>query len=656
MCYVQDSENQLQKSKSICDVGSRVDRETSTDLMSSEHKEQGAFGHRMSSLLPLQEPLSTDGLKHSGTSALILGRSEGHPTVSGLSATASSLARTGFRSLMGSPHVGVTGFEFLTSTSSGSITGNGGQPQVQSVGAASPLRHSPLHQPDHQQVHSLPLPHLKPSQFSGQLNIGSHKQITLDVLPKLIQNAQLGDLQKLLPHNSQGLSPAVPFVPVKHHTPFLPQLQPDLLHPELSGQVQKTSLTQSSIFEAPSTIENPVLEHSTYPAAENMGKLNTSNLLAAVMKSGILSNSSVSGSSSKTNFQDTGAVLRSVLQPPLPSGPPPAQFTSSGPRVATSSLSGPSHESTSASNILQRKVERPPLPPGPPPPSLTGSGFPQSSNVVGNASNPITNLLSSLVAKGLISASKAESSTPLSTQMPAQLQNQSSGISTSSPLSVSSDSVASSAPISSTVDAVSQTEPAKCSVALPQSTLMEIKNLIGFEFKSDVIRESHPSVISELFDDIPHQCSICGLRLKLRERLDRHLEWHSMKRPESNGLNSASRNWFMSSSKWIDEVAGLPAESKSSSLAGDSGKALETSEPMVPADENQCVCVLCGELFEDFYCQEMDKWMFRGAVKMTVLSQVGEPGTKSQGPIAHAGCISESSARDLGLAFDIKQV
>ncbi|XP_034692982.1 polyadenylation and cleavage factor homolog 4 [Vitis riparia] len=652
-----DFENQLQKPQSIYDVGSSVDRETSTDSMSSEQREQGAFGHRMSSLWPLQEPHSTDGLKHSGTSTLILGHSEGYPTVSGLSANASSsLARTGLRPLMGSSHAGASGFGFSTNASSGSTTGTVGQQRLQSVGAASPSGQSPMHQPDHLQVHSLPLPDLKASQFSGQFNIGSHKQFTLDALPKLIQKAQLGDLQKLLPHNLQSLSPAVPSVPIRHHAPFSPQLQPDPSQPEPSGQAQKTSLPQTSIFEAPSTIENPVLEHSNYPAAESTGKLSTSNLLAAVMKSGILSNSSVSGSIPKTSFQDTGAVLQSVIQPPLPSGPPPAQFTSSGPRVATASLSGPSHDNKSASNLSQRKVERPPLPPGPPPPSsLPGSGLPQSSNVTSNASNPIANLLSSLVAKGLISASKTESSTPVPTQMPARLQNQSAGISTISPTPVSSVSVASSVPLSSTMDVVSHTEPAaKASVAVTQSTSVEVKNLIGFEFKSDIIRESHPSVISELFDDLPHQCSICGLRLKLRERLDRHLEWHALKKSEPNGLNRASRSWFVNSGEWIAEVAGFPTEAKSTSPAGESGKPLETSEQMVPADENQCVCVLCGEVFEDFYSQEMDKWMFRGAVKITVPSQGGELGTKNQGPIVHADCITESSVHDLGLACDIK--
>ncbi|KAF3949096.1 hypothetical protein CMV_024984 [Castanea mollissima] len=238
----------------------------------------------------------------------------------------------------------------------------------------------------------------------------------------------------------------------------------------------------------------------------------------------------------------------SGVQPPLPSGPPLTQFTSSGPGVVSTTSLGSSHNKLLApADVSQRKVEQPPLPPSPLPSSLVDSAS----------------------AQGLISASKTESQTPVPTQMPNQSQNKSPDSTTTSSMSVSSvpnslaipasttrdevsfselankssvalpqsttmeienlsttttsvlvssvpDSLA--IPASTTKDEESFSEPAnKSSVALPQSTTMEIENLIGFEFKSDVIREFHPSVISGLFDDLPYRCSVCGLQLKLQQ-------------------------------------------------------------------------------------------------------------------------------------------
>jgi pre-mRNA cleavage complex 2 protein Pcf11 len=64
---------------------------------------------------------------------------------------------------------------------------------------------------------------------------------------------------------------------------------------------------------------------------------------------------------------------------------------------------------------------------------------------------------------------------------------------------------------------------------------------------------------------------------------------------------------------------------------------------MVVADENQCLCVLCGELFEDVYCQERDQWMFKGAVYLNNSDSDSEMESINLGPIIHARCLSENS-------------
>ncbi|KAF2289760.1 hypothetical protein GH714_038508 [Hevea brasiliensis] len=569
-------DNHLRKPLSAHEVLSRFDRETSADSLSTEQKEQVSFGRHLSSPWRLKELHLTDGPIISGNSTMNTGQTEGYSaTLGGLPVKASSsLPRMAVR-----PHMGTSGSVLSANTLLGS-----GQQRIQSLGAASPSGQSPLRQ--HPPSPSFPAryPH-KQLQNSVEQDLSRPDYKAHQLSGNLVSsNVQLGNLQKLQPEDLPTSSPSPPFQRSRQN-PILQPRQADTKQPEPSDQIQRTLLNLVPKVGTPSTSGSSTPDHSSPLSAETSGQSNTSSLLAAVMNSGILSNITTVGLTNKS-FQDVGKnPSESSIQPPLPSGPPPPQLTSSGTRVA--SASAPlSHDVTLvASNVSERKEEQPPLPPGPPPSSL------QASNAVNKVANPISNLLSSLVAKGLISASKSGTSSTAPPQLPTQSETQNPSITNSSNTSTSSLPVSSAVSHSSTTDEVSLPKSdAKNSVVLSEPTSAETKSLIGLEFKSDVIRELHPPVISSLFDDLPHQCSICGLKLKLKERLDRHLEWHTWRKPEQDDMSKVTRRWYAGLGDWVTGKVELPFGTESSVYTDELTGSINENEPMVPADEDQCVC------------------------------------------------------------------
>ncbi|KAF8403223.1 hypothetical protein HHK36_011322 [Tetracentron sinense] len=681
-----EDENHLPQPQSELDIGSRVSRDIFTDSLSIPETEQATYRNRTPSVWPLQEPHTVDDLDHTSFGSMVSAHSEGYPTPhSGLATSRNpSLARMGLRpqvERLESSFAGASNFGHLTNTVSGS-TGTFGQ-RHQSSGPASPSGQSSMHRRPyspsssalhpHQQLNNLTeqdhQPGLKTSQLAGQLNRGPHIQINQDsflTLPQShIQPATLRNFQSnqsLPPQHLQTSSSLMPFPQLKHHNPFSQQLQPEPMNSQPSSQTNKP-LLQAPMFKIPSTNGSPALSHSNNPAADIPGKSSTSSLLAEIMKSGLLSSNSVSGSLPSLPSQGSEASpSHSNILPPLPSGPPPTQHTTpSVPKAAPASVS---HGSTSTSTKdRQRKAVRPPLPPGPPPPaSLVGSTSSHTSNVSSAVPNPFSSLLSSLVAKGLISsASPTESPTLTPARVPTRLQNQSPGIATTSSIMVASSPSSSTIRPSSSGDELHFSESeAKSSTDLSQATPTETNNLIGIEFKPEIIRASHPPVISRLFDDLPHQCSICGLRLKLQERFDKHLEWHAANKAQQICFNGVSRKWYANLGDWVAGGLGLPSVPTSTASIEESINSSEKCEPMVPADESQSVCALCGELFEDFYCYERDEWMFKGAVYMTLTSGEGKIGTTDesavQGPLVHVKCMSQSSDYDLGLTEHLEMV
>ncbi|KAJ8899603.1 hypothetical protein K2173_018577 [Erythroxylum novogranatense] len=635
-----DFENHLQRPLSVHEIGSRFDRENSSDSLSSEQKEQASSGYQMPSPWQLQDSHSADGLLHSGAS--ISGYSNGNSaSISGLPTSAGSLTRMAVRPHTTSSQIATSGFGFSAHESSGP---SGTLAQYRLPSLEVPSSSSSARSGRHQRPSSPSFPaqqmHQQLPNFSGedytqpqslpQSEYTLPKKANMDKL--LSRSVQRGNLDTVQIQEGNASSPSVLTSQPSH--PYNQSRQSLSRESEASHQIQKPHLLPVSDIRTPSTSGSSASDHSSLPTAEVTGLSSTSSLLAAVMKSGTLSNIA-SGCLPIKSFQDEEKVQpKSSIQPPIPSVTHlPQKARAKGSSVA---LSAPLSNEANAS-ISPRKEDQCPPALGLLPPS-------QESDAVTKVASPISNLLSSLVAKGLISASKSDTSSP----SPTESHNQTVPAATAIPTPVS-------APLNTS--AISQStqkevpEPAeKVFAALQQSTTVEAENLIGLEFKSDVIRELHPPVISSLFDDIQHQCIIGGLRLKLKERLARHMDWHALKRIDPDCTNRLSRGWYADAEDWIARTGGPPLVVESPHFIDEFGAPIDEDEPMVPADEDQCVCVLCGELFEDYYSQERSKWMFKGAVHSTLgIGKLDSTKESSKVSIVHVNCISQSSVPDLGL-------
>ncbi|CAL5207368.1 unnamed protein product [Lathyrus oleraceus] len=495
----------------------------------------------------------------------------------------SSAARMGNRAFL--PNARTGGHQFH---SVGSESTSGQSPLRQRSPSPPSIDHSHLMENFDKQDHPYTR---KTSHFLG----GLHSQYIKDSSSTLSPNIQIGDLQR----SSQVKDLQCPLPSASFQPRYRQQLSSS--HTEVT---EKPPLANVSL--ARETSEQPATSHTE----------------AASVKSRLFSNKPITSSLPSllgSRPSQSGGSLVSANASPSSSALPKRPKRKAGQTIRTSTL--------------------------PPASSNVSSASAQTSGPTNKTSNPLSNLLSSLVAKGLIST-ETETLAEVPSEVVTRLEDHCDSFSTSSSMPVASLSGSAAVPVPSNKDELDDT--AKTPMSLSESTSTDIRNVIGFEFKPNVIRKLHPSVIAGLFDDFPHHCSICGLKLKFQEQFSRHLEWHATRERKQSGLTTPSR-WYLKSTDWVAGQAECSSENEFTDSVDSQDKETDEGQEdaMVLADENQCLCVLCGELFEDVYCQENSEWMFKGAVYVTGSDSDTEMGIKDtcsgRGPIIHTKCLSDNS-------------
>ncbi|XP_034938196.1 uncharacterized protein Pcf11 isoform X2 [Chelonus insularis] len=147
--------------------------------------------------------------------------------------------------------------------------------------------------------------------------------------------------------------------------------------------------------------------------------------------------------------------------------------------------------------------------------------------------------------------------------------------------------------------------------------------------KPETLKIKQPAIATALYCGM--QCSSCGARFapELATRYSHHLDWHfRQNRRERDPTRKAhSRPWYYDIPDWIqfEEIEDLEDRAQNwfetekqtleTETANGDESPQETIQPSVPTGSDEdAVCQVCHDAFEQFYNEEKEEWHLRPAV------------------------------------------
>ena len=131
----------------------------------------------------------------------------------------------------------------------------------------------------------------------------------------------------------------------------------------------------------------------------------------------------------------------------------------------------------------------------------------------------------------------------------------------------------------------------------------------------------HFLLLFELYDELPRQCLMCGLRFSLDSELDTHLDLHFSMMTKKVNLKS----WLPGPELWVD-----PRLHRGLLPDDQPVEAVEAASAWALCNPEQLACQLCGEPFE--IIPKDDAWFCKDAARVFVEDQ-------SKEVILHISCV-----------------